>query len=119
MTDSPLRSAVATPARTAGGARTELRLRSSGPEGADYEARWFLGAARSDEEATRDGADVPAAHGNARIAAGGEVTIDVAAGHLPGWLRVFTDKLLRTTARSVVAGRYPRRLTRWRDDDGP
>jgi hypothetical protein len=108
-----LRSAVAQPARTTGGARTELRLIDTQAPGAEYEARWYLGRAAHDDT---DGAQ-PDAHGVATIGATGNVTITVAEGHLPDWLQTFTEKLLRTTARSVQEGRFPRRLTRWRDGD--
>lgn len=108
-----LRGAVAQPARTTGGARTELRLVETHTAGAEYEARWYLGRSADDEA---DGAH-PDAHGAATIDATGNVTIAVADGHLPGWLQTFTEKLLRTTARSVQGGRFPRRLTRWRDGE--
>ena len=111
---SPLRGAVAKPVLPNYGARTELRLVSSGEDGARYEARWFLGNAEA-QKATTEAGGSPDAHGLATIAPSGEVHIELAAGHLPDWALSFTDKLLRTTARGVQAGRYPRRLTRWRD----
>ena len=111
MSTDGLRGAVARPARTTGGARTELRLVGDRATGAEYEARWYLGRAEHDEG---EGAQ-PDAHGVATIGAAGEVTITVLGGQIPDWLRAFTEKLLRTTARSVQGGRFPRRLTRWRD----
>lgn len=110
-----LRGAVAQPARTTGGARTELRLVDTDAPGAEYEARWYLGRPGPSGDET----DQPDAHGTASVSPAGEVTIAVLGGQLPNWLQTFTEKLLRTTARSVQGGRFPRRLTRWRDgDDG-
>jgi hypothetical protein len=108
-----LRGAVAKPARTTGGARTELRLVDTDAPGAEYEARWYLGRSAHDDA---EGAQ-PDAHGVATIGATGNVTITALSGQIPDWLRAFTEKLLRTTARSVQGGRFPRRLTRWRDGD--
>lgn len=108
-----LRGAVAQPARTTGGARTELRLVDTQGPGAEYEARWYLGRSAHD---VADGGQ-PDAHGVATIGATGNVTITIGDGQIPDWLRAFTEKLLRTTARSVTRGRFPRRLTRWRDGD--
>lgn len=112
MSSEELRGAVAQPARTTGGARTELRLLADHAPGAAYEARWYLGRPQTSDG---DGPE-PDAHGTATIGPSGEVTITVVAGQLPEWLHTFTEKLLRTTARSVQGGRFPRRLTRWRDD---
>jgi len=112
MSGEGLRSAVAQPARTTGGARTELRLIAGHAPGAAYEARWYLGRPQTGDD---DGSE-PDAHGTATVSASGEVTITVLSGQLPAWLHTFTEKLLRTTARSVRDGRFPRRLTRWRDD---
>lgn len=113
---SPLRGAVAKPVLTDYGVRTELRLLSTLDAGARYEARWFLGskqAAKGPDGGA--GAPAPDAHGWATVGGAGEVTIELQEGHLPTWAVAFTEKLLRTTARGVQAGRYPRRLTRWRD----
>jgi hypothetical protein len=114
MSDSsPLRGAVAKPLVTKHGARTELRLVEAGALGARYEVRWFLGS--ESEENTAADAAAPSAFGLAVVAPSGEVEIELQGGQVPTWALSFTDKLLRTTARSVQDGRYPRRLTRWRD----
>jgi len=113
MSDSPLRAAVAKPLLTKYGARTELRLLEVATGGAHYEVRWFLGS--ESEDSARDDATAPSAHGLATIAPNGQVQIELRGGEVPAWLLSFTDKLLRTTARGVQDGRYPRRLTRWRD----
>lgn len=124
---TPLRSAVADPVRTDHGARTELRLDAVTEGGAHYEARWFLGArgkAEPGDAATLDNgvepgdAATPDAHGIATVSPNGEVDLRIQGGQIPDWLSSFTEKLLRTTARSVQGGRYPRRLTRWRDGPG-
>jgi hypothetical protein len=113
---SRLRGAVAKPVRTEYGVRTELRLLATSIDGARYEARWFLGdrGAHADAEAAAP-TSTPDAHGLATVDAAGEVNIEISAGRLPAWAVAFTEKLLRTTARGVEAGRYPRRLTRWRE----
>lgn len=110
MNDSPLRSAVARPVRTEGGARTELRLLDSSAGRARYEVRWFLGTGTADQTA-----DAPDAHGVAEVGGDADVLVTPKSGQVPDWLLTFTEKLLRTTARSVQDGRFPRRLTRWRD----
>jgi hypothetical protein len=114
MSDSsPLRAAVAKPLVTKHGARTELRLVDAAAGGARYEVRWFLGS--ENEASAEEDATAPSAYGLLTVAPSGEVQIEVQGGQVPGWVLSFTDKLLRTTARGVQAGRYPRRLTRWRD----
>ncbi len=94
--------------------RTELRLMPSSDGGARYEARWFLGSQEAGK-ADPGTSPTPDAHGLATVKVDGEVQIEVSAGSLPDWAKGFTEKLLRTTARGVQDGRYPRRLTRWRD----
>jgi hypothetical protein len=113
---SPLRNAVAGPVVTHYGVRTELRLQGASDAGARYEARWFLGSKQAPADpgaATATAA--PDAHGVATVGTSGEVSIEVTGGRLPEWAIGFTEKLLRTTARDARAGRFPRRLTRWRD----
>jgi len=112
MTTPPnLRGAVADPAPTKFGARTELRLLSAEGGGARYEVRWFIGPGEGSAAA---GDRAPDAHGVAIIEASGRVVFDVGRD-IPDWLRSFTEKLLRVVARSAEGGNYPRRLSRWRD----
>ena len=33
----------------------------------------------------------------------------------PEWVRVFTDRLLKSTAKKHAAGPWPRKITRWRE----
>jgi|GEM_PF-956331 len=115
---SPLRRAVAGPVVTHYGVRTELRLQDASDAGARYEARWFLGSKQATSEPDRaaDAASpAPSAQGMATVGPSGEVSVEVTGGQLPEWAVGFTEKLLRTTARDARGGRFPRRLTRWRD----
>jgi hypothetical protein len=34
----------------------------------------------------------------------------------PAWLATFTDRLLRSFAKSHAGGPWPRKITRWRDE---
>ena len=91
------------------GVRISLDLRESSSNVATYECaiRWSITDTKTPAEAL----------GSARV------TIDppgVEFSQLevaPEATLTFVRSLLRTTARSVQSARWPRRITRWRDED--
>jgi len=84
----------------AAGVRFELRLESTGDEGAHYRVSLQQG-----EQLTE---------GNARIAADGAVSFEFAEAP-PDWCQQQLRAALRTLHRDAGSrGSYPRRLTRWR-----
>lgn len=104
---------LAEPAPTSHGGRVELRLLqgSPGPSSGDalgvvvYQARWFSSERKWTGE-VRISAPAPDKRSHEVVVA--------APGDLPTWLSRFTETLLKTTARGVIEGAWPRRLTRWR-----
>jgi hypothetical protein len=95
------------------GGRVDFRLVSSSTQGANYEARWFLGTGEPVLGAIGISSSGPSDEPSAPVKTSWEITIQ-SPNPLPDWLESFSSNLLRTIARNAPP--WPRRITRWRDE---